>query len=163
MRVAFVCVQNAGRSQMAAAFARREVRERGVADRIEVVTGGTDPADHVHEEVVTAMDEVGFDLSGETPKAFTHDDAMAVDYVVTMGCSAEGVCPMSWRGDARDWALDDPHGRDLDAVRAIRDEIRERVSALLDEVLAEAGDGDGDETDGTDESAETEAAAGTDA
>jgi protein-tyrosine-phosphatase len=138
-RVAFVCVQNAGRSQMAAAFARQELAEREV-DTVEVVTGGTDPADHVHEVVVSVMDEVGIDLSDRTPQAFTHDDAMAADVVVTMGCSAEGVCPMSWRGDARDWALDDPHGRALDEVREIRDEIRRRVSALVDELLAEATD-----------------------
>jgi protein-tyrosine-phosphatase len=137
MRVAFVCVQNAGRSQMAAAFARREIEARNVDDRIEVVTGGTDPAEGVHEEVVSAMREVGIDLGDQRPKEFTHDDAMAVDVVVTMGCSAEGVCPMTWRGDARDWALEDPAGRDLDAVREIRDEIRDRVDVLVDELLAE--------------------------
>jgi protein-tyrosine-phosphatase len=138
MRVAFVCVQNAGRSQIATAFARRELEERDATDRIDIVTGGTDPADHVHEAVVTVMREVGVDLADETPRAFTHDDAMEADVVVTMGCSAEGVCPMTWRGDARDWALDDPAGRDLDAVRAIRDDIEERVATLCDELLAES-------------------------
>jgi protein-tyrosine-phosphatase len=136
MRVAFVCVQNAGRSQMAAAFARAEVEARGVGDRIEVVTGGTDPADRVHEGVISVMREVGVDLADETPREFTHDDAMAADVVVTMGCSAEGVCPMTWRGDARDWALDDPAGQDLETVRGIRDEIRDRVATLIDELLA---------------------------
>jgi protein-tyrosine-phosphatase len=135
-RIAFVCVQNAGRSQMAAAFARREVASRAAGGDVEIVTGGTDPATHVHDVVVEVMREVGVDLSDARPQPFTHDDAMAADVVVTMGCSAEGVCPMSWRGDARDWDLDDPHGRDLAAVREIRDEVRERVSALLDELLA---------------------------
>jgi protein-tyrosine-phosphatase len=143
MRVAFVCVQNAGRSQMAAAFARRAVEERTATDRIDVVTGGTDPADAVHGVVVEVMREVGVDLSGETPAEFTHDDAMAADVVVTMGCSAEGVCPMTWRGDARDWDLDDPHGEDLDRVREIRDEIRTRVDDLLDELLAADADDPG--------------------
>lgn len=138
MRVAFVCVQNAGRSQMAAAFARRELERRGAGDRIDIVTGGTDPADHVHEPVVTVMREVGIDLADETPRVFGHDDAMDADVVVTMGCSAEGVCPMAWRGDARDWALDDPAGRDLETVREIRDEVAARVAALFDELLAES-------------------------
>ncbi|WP_424007553.1 low molecular weight phosphatase family protein [Haloferax denitrificans] len=136
-RVAFVCVQNAGRSQMATAFARRERDERGVGDRIEVVTGGTDPADHVHDEVVAVMGEAGFDLADETPRAIHQDEIMGVDIVVTMGCSAEGICPMTWRGDARDWDLDDPDGQDLDAVRAIRDDIEGRVSALFDELVGD--------------------------
>jgi len=133
-RVAFVCVQNAGRSQMATAFARRERADRGVVDRIEVVTGGTDPADRVHDEVVAVMREKDFDLADETPRAIEQDEIMNVDIVVTMGCSAEGICPMAWRGDARDWDLDDPDGKDLDAVRAIRDDIEGRVSALFDEL-----------------------------
>ncbi|KAB1197550.1 MULTISPECIES: low molecular weight phosphatase family protein [Haloferax] len=137
-RVAFVCVQNAGRSQMATAFARRERDERDVSDRIDVVTGGTDPADHVHDEVVEVMGEKGFALADETPRAIGHDEIMDVDIVVTMGCSAEGICPMTWRGDARDWDLDDPDGRPLDEVRAIRDDIEGRVAALFDELVGEA-------------------------
>lgn len=136
-RVAFVCVQNAGRSQMATAFARRERDERGVSDRIDVVTGGTDPADHVHDEVVEVMREEGFDLSANTPRAISQDEIMDVDIVVTMGCSAEGICPMTWRGDARDWDLDDPDGRPSEEVRAIRDDIESRVVALFDELVGE--------------------------
>ncbi|AFK17918.1 low molecular weight phosphatase family protein [Haloferax mediterranei ATCC 33500] len=136
-RIAFVCVQNAGRSQMATAFARRERDERDVGDRIDIVTGGTDPADHVHDEVVEVMSEDGFSLENETPRAISQDDIMDVDIVVTMGCSAEGICPMTWRGDARDWALDDPDGQELDAVREIRDDIERRVSALFDEVVGD--------------------------
>ncbi len=136
-RVAFVCVQNAGRSQMATAFARRERDERGVGDEIDVVTGGTDPADHVHDEVVEVMSEVGFELAGNTPRAIGEDEIMDVDIVVTMGCSAEGICPTTWRGDARDWDLDDPDGRPLDEVRAIRDDIERRVVALFDELVGE--------------------------
>ncbi|SEK94608.1 arsenate-mycothiol transferase ArsC [Haloferax larsenii] len=137
-RVAFVCVQNAGRSQMATAFARREQVARDLDGQIDIVTGGTDPADHVHDEVVDVMGEKGFDLAEETPRAISQDEIMDVDIVVTMGCSAEGICPMTWRGDARDWDLDDPDGRDLDEVREIRDDIESRVSALFDELVGDA-------------------------
>lgn len=134
IRVAFVCVQNAGRSQMAAAFAERERERREVADRIEVLTGGTQPADHVHDVVVKAMREAGFDLSDRTPREITPAEILDVDIVITMGCSADDVCPMTWRGDARDWNLDDPHGQDLATVRTIRDDIERRVSDLFDEL-----------------------------
>ena len=133
-RVAFVCVQNAGRSQMSTAFAEREVEARGLSDHVEIVTGGTDPADHVHDEVVEVMAERGFDLSERTPREVTHDELQDCDYVITMGCSAEDVCPATWAGENRDWGLDDPDGKELDAVRAIRDEIEERVADLFAEL-----------------------------
>jgi len=136
-RVAFVCVQNAGRSQMATAFAERECAERDADDRIEIITGGTQPADHAHEEVVTVMDEAGFDLADRTPREVTPEELQAVDYVITMGCSAQDVCPASWNGENRDWGLDDPDGRGLDAVREIRDEIELRVHELFDELFDE--------------------------
>jgi arsenate reductase len=132
VKVAFVCVQNAGRSQMAYAFAERAARERGLD--VDLVTGGTDPADAVHDVVVEATAEVDVDLSGRRPREVGPDDLADADVVVTMGCSAEGVCPATWRGDARDWDLADPHGRDVDDVRAIRDEVARRVDALLDEL-----------------------------
>jgi len=135
--VAFVCVQNAGRSQMATAFAERERDQRGVAEEIEILTGGTQPAEHVHEEVVTVMDEEGFDLADRTPKDITPEELQAVDYVITMGCSAQDVCPATWNGENRDWGLDDPDGQGLDAVREIRDEIAGRVQDLFDELLVE--------------------------
>jgi len=137
IRVAFVCVQNAGRSQMATAFAERERAERGADDRIEITTGGTQPADHVHEEVVTVMDEAGFDLADRTPREIAPEELQAVDYVITMGCSAQDVCPATWNGENRDWGLDDPDGQGLDAVREIRDEIELRVNELFDELLDE--------------------------
>lgn len=138
MNVAFVCVQNAGRSQMATAFAEEERRIRGVEEHIDIVTGGTQPADHVHEEVVAVMREVGVDLSAKTPREVTPEELQAVDLVITMGCSAQDVCPATWNGENRDWGLNDPDGQDLDAVRALRDEIRERVTDLFDEMLADA-------------------------
>jgi len=136
-RIAFVCVQNAGRSQMAAAFAERERDDRDAGDRIEIVTGGTRPADHVHEVVVEAMRDLSVELGDRTPREVTPDELRTVDLVVTMGCSASDVCPATWNGESRDWGLDDPHGQSLEDVRDIRDEIESRVAALFDELLSE--------------------------
>ncbi len=127
----FVCVQNAGRSQMSAAFAERERDLRELGDTLEILTGGTHPAEHVHEEVITVMQERDIDLSDRTPREVSTDELESCDVVATMGCStleldAENV-------DVRDWALDDPHGHDLDTVREIRDDIEQRVEALFDE------------------------------
>jgi arsenate reductase len=135
--VAFVCVQNAGRSQMAYAFARRALRERGREDEVELLTGGTRPADHVHEEVVTAMREVGVDIGDRAPREVTFEEIAESDYVVTMGCSAEDVCPAGWGGENRDWDLEDPDGKAPEVVAEIRDEIEARVNALLDELARE--------------------------
>ncbi|WP_144799802.1 arsenate-mycothiol transferase ArsC [Halorubrum depositum] len=136
-RVAFVCVQNAGRSQMAAAFAERERDRREAGDRIGIVTGGTRPADRVHDVVVEAMGERDMDLGDRTPREVTPEELGAVDLVVTMGCSASDVCPATWNGENRDWGLDDPHERPIEEVREIRDEIERRVVALFDELLSE--------------------------
>jgi protein-tyrosine-phosphatase len=133
IRTAFVCVQNAGRSQMSAAFAERERERRGLDDRVEILTGGTQPADHVHEEVVEAMAGAGFDLSDRTPREITAGELRSCDYVATMGCSTLDVGDVGEDVDVRDWALDDPDGQDLDRVREIRDEIERRVIALFDE------------------------------
>ncbi|GAA0670282.1 low molecular weight phosphatase family protein [Natronoarchaeum mannanilyticum] len=137
VRVAFVCVQNAGRSQMATAFAERERDRRDAHDRLEIITGGTQPADHVHEEVVTVMEDEEFDLADRTPREVTPEELQAADYVITMGCSAQDVCPATWTGENRDWGLEDPDGQGLDAVREIRDEIGRRVRELFDELLDE--------------------------
>jgi protein-tyrosine-phosphatase len=137
MQIGFICVQNAGRSQMATALARMELERRDAADRVDVITGGTRPADHVHEEVVEAMGELGVDLSDRTPREVSQAEIMETDYVITMGCSAEDVCPVTWDGVNRDWGLEDPDGKDPETVREIREEIRRRVSDLLDEVLEE--------------------------
>ncbi|WP_455449965.1 arsenate-mycothiol transferase ArsC [Natrinema thermotolerans] len=132
IRIAFVCVQNAGRSQMSTAFAERERERRGLADSLEILTGGTDPADEVHAGVIDAMAELEFDLSDRTPREVTTAELRSCDYVATMGCSTlelgdvDGV-------DVRDWALPDPDGGDPEAVREIRDEIERRVAALFDE------------------------------
>jgi len=130
-RVAFVCVQNAGRSQMSTAFAEREVAERGLGDHVDIVTGGTDPADHVHDEVVEIMRELDIDLSERTPRAVSTAELEECDLVVTMGCS---TLALDADVEVRDCALSDPDGQDLDAVRAIRDDIRDRVGDVFDDV-----------------------------
>jgi len=122
---------------MAAAFARRERDRREAADRIELTTGGTRPADRVHDVVVEAMRELDVELGDRTPREVTPDELRGVDMVVTMGCSESDVCPATWNGENRDWGLDDPHGRPLAEVREIRDEVAERVDALFDELLSE--------------------------
>ena len=137
LRVAFVCVQNAGRSQMATAFAEQERGERGLGGEVELLTGGTQPADHVHEIVVDVMDEAGFDLNKRTPRAITPEELEQTDIVVTMGCSATNICPVTWAGENRDWALDDPDGRTLEEVREIRDAVRQQVRGLFDEIEQE--------------------------
>ena len=136
--IAFVCVQNAGRSQMATAFARRARAERGLEEHVRIRSGGTDPADAVHDVVRDVMAEVEIDLTDSRPREITPEGIDDCDVVITMGCDAEGVCPMTWRGDARDWDLEDPHGSSLAAVREIRDEIRGRVGALFDELESSA-------------------------
>lgn len=135
--VAFVCVQNAGRSQMATAFAEREVEERGLEEEVEIITGGTRPADHVHAEVVETMRETGFDLSGREPREVSFEEIQRADYVITMGCSAEDVCPAGWAGENRDWDLTDPDGKSSEKVREIRDDVAARVSDLFDELERE--------------------------
>ncbi|TSD13285.1 low molecular weight phosphatase family protein [Haloglomus irregulare] len=134
VRIAFICVQNAGRSQMSTAFAERERERRGLEDRIEILTGGTDPADGVHDEVVKVMTEVGFDLSDRTPRAITIEELNACDHVATMGCSTLDVGAVDDSVDVRDWALSDPDGGDPEQVRGIRDEIERRVVALFDDL-----------------------------
>ncbi|MFB6106750.1 MAG: low molecular weight phosphatase family protein [Halobacteriaceae archaeon] len=134
--VAFVCVQNAGRSQMAYAFAERERAVRNLDDAVELLTGGTDPADHVHPGVVDAMRDAGVDISERVPREVTFEETRRSDYVITMGCSADDVCPAGWAGESRDWDLDDPHGRSPAEVARIRDEIARRVRDLFDELEA---------------------------
>ena len=135
VRVAFVCVQNAGRSQMSTAFAERERAERGLDDSVEIITGGTHPADHVHDVVVEIMREEGFDLSGRTPREITTAELQSCDYVATMGCSTLELDASEVA--VRDWALDDPDGQDVERVREIREEIAGRVSDLFDEIERE--------------------------
>ncbi|RQG93234.1 low molecular weight phosphatase family protein [Natrarchaeobius halalkaliphilus] len=133
-KIAFVCVGNAGRSQMATAFAERERSQRGREDSVNVVTGGTDPHAHVHENVITALDEVGIDISGRNPREITVEDVADAEYVVTMGCSIDDFVPDDWNGTTEAWNLEHPGSDDLDAVRSQRDEIQQRVEDFFDRI-----------------------------
>ena len=132
--VLFVCVHNAGRSQIAAALLARYA-----GDRILVRSAGTAPADSINPAVIEAMAEVGIDLtaSGARPKKLTDTDVEASDVVITMGCGDE--CPYYAGKRYLDWALDDPAGKGIAAVRDIRDEIDRRVRVLVTELLPEPG------------------------
>ena len=131
LTVSFICVQNAGRSQMASAFAKRENQRRNM--NIQILTGGTQPADEVHPEVVKAMQENQIDLSDMKPRKIKPEELHASDYVYTMGCSVEEACPSNYYGHSEDWDLEDPHGKDPDTVRSIRDDIKRRVTILFDQ------------------------------
>ena len=134
IRLAFMCVQNAGRSQMATAFAERERERRGLDDAVEILTGGTRPADHVDEGVIEVMREEGFDLSERTPSEITSEELRSCEYVATMGCSTLDVDEEDSTVDIRDWNLPDPQGKDIDTVRSMRDDIHQRVVLLFDEL-----------------------------
>jgi len=126
--VLFVCVHNAGRSQMAAGFLTY------LSDgRVEVRSAGSIPGDQVNPSAVAAMAEVGIDISTQTPKVLTGDAVRASDVVITMGCG--DTCPIFPGKRYLDWDLEDPAGRGVEAVRPIRDEIQTRVQALLAELL----------------------------
>jgi arsenate reductase (thioredoxin) len=127
-RVLFVCVHNAGRSQMAAAL----LTHLG-GGRIEVRSGGTEPADQINPNAVTAMAELGIDITAEVPKVLTPDAVEASDVVITMGCG--DACPYYPGVSYRDWKLDDPADQPLDTVRIIRDDIAERIRVLIAELL----------------------------
>ena len=126
--VLFVCVHNAGRSQMAAGFLRRLA-----GDRVEVRSAGSLPAEQINPVAVQAMAEVGVDITAAQPKVLTTQAVQASDVVITMGCG--DVCPFFPGKRYEDWQLDDPAGQGIDAVRPIRDAIKERVEALLAELL----------------------------
>jgi arsenate reductase len=134
IRLAFMCVRNAGRSQMATAFAERERDRLDLGDRVEIVTSGTHPADHVHEEVVAVMREEGIDLADRTPREITTEELRSCGYVATMGCSTLDLSEAETAVDLREWDLPDPAGQDREQVCAIRDEINQRVRSLFEEV-----------------------------
>jgi arsenate reductase len=127
-RVLFVCIHNAGRSQMAAGYAR--VLSRGA---VEVRSGGSEPGDQINPVAVAAMAEEGIDISGGVPQLMTTEAVRDSDVVITMGCG--DVCPIFPGKRYEDWELTDPSGLALDEVRPIRDEIKQRVEILLGELL----------------------------
>ena len=125
--VLFVCIHNAGRSQMAAAYLTHLA-----GDRIEVRSAGSAPASSVNPAAVAAMREEGIDMAGEIPKILTDEAVRASDVVITMGCG--DTCPIYPGKRYEDWALDDPAGQGVDAVRPIRDDIRRRIETLIAEI-----------------------------
>ncbi len=125
--VLFLCVHNAGRSQMAAGF----LRHLGEG-RVEVYSAGSEPAEAVNPAAVAAMAEVGIDISGAEPQRWTDDLVRSVDVVVTMGCGDS--CPVYPGTRYVDWEIEDPAGRSVEAVRPIRDELRRRVAVLMAEL-----------------------------
>ncbi len=134
--VLFICTQNAGRSQMAAALL-----EHAAEDRVVVRSAGTDPADQIHDQVVDALAEVGVDSAGAFPKPIAPETLEAADVVVTMGCG--DACPVLPGRRYLDWDLPDPAGASAEEVRDIRDDIADRVELLLHELLARPEPGDG--------------------
>jgi len=127
--VLFVCVHNAGRSQMAAGLLAHHAR-----GRVQVRSAGSAPGDEINPAVVEAMDEIGLDLSQEFPKPLTDDSVQAADVIVTMGCG--DACPFYPGKQYLDWELEDPAGMSLPEVRASRDEVDRRVRTLLQELAA---------------------------
>ena len=130
--VLFVCVHNAGRSQMAAALL-----ERKAEGRVRVLSAGSEPADELNPAVVEAMGELGIDISAERPKKLEDGMVRISDVVITMGCG--DACPIYPGKRYEDWELEDPSGEDLETVRGIRDEIESRVDALLGELSPVGG------------------------
>jgi arsenate reductase len=125
--VLFVCVHNAGRSQIAAGYLRDLA-----GDRVEVLSAGSEPKDQINPVAIEAMAEEGIDIAGNTPKILTVDAVKESDVVITMGCG--DACPIFPGKRYEDWELEDPAGKDLATVRRIRDEIDARVRALLDDL-----------------------------
>ena len=126
--VLFVCVHNAGRSQMAAGFMRELSK-----GKVEVLSAGSAPKDSINPVAVAAMAEVGIDIANNNPKILTPESVQASDVVITMGCG--DACPFYPGKRYEDWVLDDPAGQSIEAVRVIRDEIKNRVEKLLEELL----------------------------
>ncbi|MEU8815272.1 arsenate reductase ArsC [Actinoplanes sp. NPDC048796] len=126
--VLFVCVHNAGRSQMAAGWLRHLA-----GDAVEVRSAGSEPADQINPAAVEAMREVGVDITAQTPKRLDYETAQDSDVIVTMGCG--DACPFFPGKRYEDWQLEDPAGKGVEAVRPIRDEIKQRVEALLADLV----------------------------
>ena len=126
--VLFVCVHNAGRSQMAAGWLRHLA-----GDHVDIRSAGSEPADQINPVAVQAMAEVGIDITGQTPTLLDWDTAQAADVIITMGCG--DACPYVPGKRYEDWQLTDPAGQPIDVVREVRDDIRDRVQHLVDDLL----------------------------
>jgi arsenate reductase len=129
--VLFVCVHNAGRSQIAAGYLRDLA-----GDRVEVLSAGSEPKDQINPVAIEAMAEEGIDIAGNTPNILTVDAVRESDVVITMGCG--DACPIFPGKRYEDWELEDPAGKDIETVRRVRDDIRGRVEALIAEIAPAA-------------------------
>ena len=127
-KVLFVCVENAGRSQMAEAIANKYGKDKFIAS-----SAGNKPAEKVNPVVVDVMKELGIDISDNKPKLLTAKMALDVDLIVTMGCNDQGICPGPFFKPTIDWKLEDPKGKPIEKVREIRDEIEQKVKRLIEE------------------------------
>jgi len=125
-KILFVCVENAGRSQMAEAFAKKFGADRFIAS-----SAGNKPAEKINPIVVEAMREKGIDISGNKPKLITSQMAYDADLIVTMGCNDQGICPGPFFKPTMDWELEDPKGKSIEKVREIRDQIESQVLELI--------------------------------
>ena len=128
-RVLFVCVENAGRSQMAEAFARKYG-----GGKVEALSAGTMPAKEVNPVVIQVMQEKGIDLTANKPKAITRQMVQDADMIIVMGCSAEGFCPAPLLSKVVDWQIEDPKDKPIEKVREIRDELDSRIRKLINEI-----------------------------
>ena len=129
MKVLFVCVENAGRSQMAEAFAKTYGK-----GKVEAISAGTMPVEELNPVVIEAMREKGIDLSTNRPKLITNQMVQEADMIIVMGCSAHGFCPAPLLNKVTDWGIEDPKDKPIEKVRAIRDEIEGRVKKLIEEM-----------------------------
>jgi protein-tyrosine-phosphatase len=127
-KILFVCIENAGRSQMAEAFANKYGEGKVIAS-----SAGNKPAEKINPIVVEALKEKGIDISANKPKQLTFEMANAVDLIVTMGCTDNGICPGPFFKENVDWKLEDPKAKPLEKVREIRDDIEQRVIALIEQ------------------------------
>jgi len=127
-KILFVCVENAGRSQMAEAFAKKYGEDRFIA-----LSAGNKPSEKVNSVVVQAMQEKGIDISQNKPQLLTFQMAQESDIVVTMGCNDQGICPGPFFKPTLDWQIEDPKGKPIEKVREIRDKIEQRIVRLLEE------------------------------
>jgi len=128
-KVLFVCVENAGRSQMAEAFAKKYGR-----GKVEAESAGTMPAKEVNPVVIQVMREKGIDLSAKKPKLIVNEMVRKADMIIVMGCSAQGFCPATFLNKVIDWGIEDPKDKPIEKVREIRDEIERKVKKLIEEM-----------------------------
>ena len=136
--ILFVCVHNAGRSQMAKAFFNKLAEESCIPMRAE--SAGTEPAEHVHPIVAEAMHEAGIEISDVKPRLMSNEAVERAQQVITMGCAVDAeACPALLLRDMKDWGLPDPAGKDIAEVRVIRDEVERKVAGLVERLRAENG------------------------